>query len=129
MEKTRHDELTESFLKFNDEHPEVLTAFCRFTLQLIRAGREHGGAKMVMERVRWDSALGSREPDTFKVNNNFTAFYARAFHQLYSEHDGFFRTRNQVSKDAAAVGLPDLRPSYYEDPFARADANQLALGI
>lgn len=113
--KSRHDELVQSFLDFHRDNPIVFDLFCQFTMVLIRRGFQHGGAKMVMERVRWESAFAGQDGhDQFKINNNHAAFYARAFMNCYPEHDGFFRLRRQHSKDEPAVRLPELRPSYWD---------------
>lgn len=39
-------------------------------------GRHKLGIKTLYERARWEIALATTDPD-FKLNNNFTAFYAR----------------------------------------------------
>jgi hypothetical protein len=31
----------------------------------------------------------------------------------YPQHDGFFRTREQKSRDLAPVNLPELMPSHF----------------
>jgi len=81
-----------AFLEFDRANPEVWRLFVRFTFQVIRSGRRHYGAKAVFERIRWHVALETTEVD-FKLNNNFTAYYARKFHEEYPEHAGFFHTR------------------------------------
>ena len=38
---------------------------------------------------------------------------ARKFMERYPEHDGFFRTRKQISDEHDATNLPELTPEYY----------------
>jgi hypothetical protein len=51
---------------------------------------------------------------SFKLNNNYHAFYARSFMEIYPEHDGFFRTRRQISEEQPPVGMPELTPEYFD---------------
>ena len=76
---------------FIGEHPDFWMRFCTFAHQMIRAGRDHYGAKAVVERVRWETAVKGGED--FKINNNFVSTFVREFMRQYPEHDGFFRTR------------------------------------
>ena len=78
-------------LDFIAEHPDFWSWFVWYALEVIRAGHSHYGAKAVVERVRWHQAIAGG--DDYKLNNNFTATFAREFHRQYPEHDGFFRTR------------------------------------
>lgn len=68
-------------------------------------------AKGIFERIRWHTDKPNHEgKSTFKLNNNYTAIYARMFHACYPEHAGFFRTRHQISEKAPATGLPEFSP-------------------
>jgi hypothetical protein len=97
---TRRQQLLEQFKRFNKEHPEVWKLFVRFTKDRIAQGFEHYSSDAICHRVRWETDQPTYDKDKeFKLNNNFTAFYARRFHRRYPEHDGFFRTRRQISKD------------------------------
>jgi len=87
-----------AFARHHEENPGVWELFQRFTLEAIRAGRAHFGAKAIMERMRWFTDIESRG-DAFKVNNNFAAFYARMFEQEFPQHAGFFRKRHSAADD------------------------------
>lgn len=74
------------------ECPDAWRLFCRFTFEAIGAGRRHIGAKLIVERIRWETMIGhGREP--FKVNNSATTYLARAFARAYPEHADVFRFR------------------------------------
>lgn len=103
---TRRDEMERAFHAFIAEHPEVWRLFVRFTLEKIDRRYEHYGAHAMLERVRWETDTGADAPD-LKLNNNFAAFFAREFHRTYPQHDGFFRTRRQLSEGRCATGLPE----------------------
>lgn len=83
------------FLAYDSENPQVWTSFEKFALQVTETGREYFGAKAVMERVRWYSVVEAN--DTFKVNNNWVAFYARKFGLKYPKHADFFRIRDSAA--------------------------------
>lgn len=81
--------------KFRDYHlnnPHVWREFEKLSWQLIRAGRTRFGAQMIIEVMRWNTAI-SAENDEFKINNNYAAHYARMFMAKYPQYRGFFTTR------------------------------------
>lgn len=91
--------LVREFEAFHRDNPQVYALFVRFALQA--AGRRsHFGAKAVFERMRWHAAFDVTG-DEFKVNNNYTAFYARLFERDYPQHAGFFRQRASVADGVA----------------------------
>ena len=110
---TRYDELRAEVKKFSAAHPEVWRLFSKFTFDRIGLGFKNYSANAIFERIRWetDQAQGTE----FKLNNNYRPFYARAFMTQYPEHDGFFRTRKQISKAAPAVRRPPLGPKFFSD--------------
>jgi len=95
--ETRLEELGLEFARYHAANPQVWRLFVRFTTDLIRRGFEHYSADAVLHRIRWHTDVETRSPEEFKINNNYTAEYARMFHQLYPEHAGFFRTRRRRS--------------------------------
>ena len=83
----------EKWWAWHRENPDVWKLFEKFTDDVIARGHEHYSAKAIFERIRWHTEI---ETDgAFKLQNNFTAYYARLFHALRPECDGFFRTRLQ----------------------------------
>lgn len=112
--ETRHKEMLGQAREFHKKHPKVWHLFCGFTLELIQRGFRHYGAKSIMERIRWHTDTPDDEGrSTFKINNNYTAFYSRGFMEKYKEHDGFFRTREQVSRVEPATNKTELTPEDY----------------
>ena len=109
----RHEEMRQQVIEFNRKHPEVWRYFCWFTFGLIHKGFANYSVNAIFERIRWEIDAGGNGVTRFKLNNNYRAFYARAFMRKYPEHDGFFRTREQTSRDLAPVKLPELMPSYF----------------
>jgi hypothetical protein len=95
--------LDRSTLNYLESYPDVWALFCRFAFELIRAGREHGGAKAIVERIRWETATSAHYADiAFVVNNSATASLARIFAATFPSQSEFFRTRKRPSERKAA---------------------------
>jgi len=80
------------FPKYHTDNPQIYEAFKRVALQAIDKGYSHWGAKGVFEVIRWQTNVSAKD-DIFKVNNSFTAYYARMFANEYPQHKDFFRKR------------------------------------
>jgi len=81
------------FLVFHSTYPKVYMLFEKYALQLIAAGHTKLGAKMIIERIRWEFATGSKDADGFKINNNHTCFYSRLFITNHPQYKDFFEFR------------------------------------
>ena len=81
------------FANFHHRNPHVYDMFESFTLQLIGAGHRRGSAEMIINRMRWETALETTEVQ-FKINNNYKPLYARMFAFLNPEHEKFFSFRD-----------------------------------
>ena len=81
------------FANFHHRNPHVYDMFESFTLQLIGAGHRRGSAEMIINRMRWETALETTEIQ-FKINNNYKPLYARMFAFLNPEHEKFFSFRD-----------------------------------
>jgi hypothetical protein len=90
-------------IEFLEAHLDVWDLFVRFTFELIHKGHAHGGAKAVVERIRWHSFTSAHVADLeFVCNNNSTASLARIFAATYPAHADFFRTRKRPTESRAA---------------------------
>ena len=85
--------IADKFAAFHDAYPNVYVLFERFSLQLLMSGHKKIGAKMIMERVRWECATGSNDETGYKINNNYIAHYARLFIKRNPEYKECFETR------------------------------------
>ena len=92
----------QSFAAFHAAHPDVWFHFERFTLELIRKGYEHHSADAVLHRVRWETDANA-DGQPYKIQNNWTAYYARMFHRRHPIHAGFFRTRKSKADEEVAA--------------------------
>lgn len=96
-ERTRTDQLLDDFARFHRSNTHIWELFCRFAEEAHRTGRTHYSAKAVFERIRWHVEVETQGED-LKLNNNYTAHYARMFHLHRPDMDGFFRVRRLVSE-------------------------------
>lgn len=79
------------FEEYDRQNPQVYAMFKRFAFEAIRAGRTRMGAKMIAERIRWETVVSGN--DGFKINNNIVAGLARRFAQDYPQYADRFETR------------------------------------
>ena len=110
---SRRDEMAEQCMTFHQQHPEVWDLFVQFTHEMIAKGFRNYSVNAIFERIRWEKDAGGDGTESFKLNNNYRALYARRFMRMYPQHDGFFRTREQISVVKPATNLPELTPSAY----------------
>lgn len=78
-----------------DANPEAMGLFIRFAKDMIERNKRFG-AKALAERVRWECAVMTRG-DTFKINNNFTAYVARRLIAMYPRLASLMETRETAS--------------------------------
>jgi hypothetical protein len=81
----------DDFREYDNAHPEIWESFSRHAFELIAMGRKHYGAKAIMEVIRFHTAV--RGGDDFKINNIYTAYYARKFAAAHPKYRDFFQYR------------------------------------
>ena len=95
----REDETIQAaFERFNVDNPRVYRLLVGFARQLKARGYEHGGIKMLWERMRWEFALERDPLEPFKLSNNYHSRYARRIMEQESDLAGFFRTRELTAE-------------------------------
>ena len=83
-------ELKIKFNQYHHDNPEIYKVFKSYALRAVKL-KSHFGAKAIFEIIRWNTEISGN--DEFKINNNYTALYARLFENEYPQHTGFFRKR------------------------------------
>lgn len=88
-----------AFAEFHRANPHVYETLERLAFKLRNRGIERWGIKALWEVCRYELALGTNaHVATFKLNNNYTAHYARLLMENNPEDlDGFFETRERRS--------------------------------
>ena len=84
--------LEEKFAKFHAENPKVYRLFDRFAMEAVAAGRLILSAKLIFERIRWETTVITAG-DEYKLNNNYHAYYARLWMKRNPYMMVKFRTR------------------------------------
>ena len=89
--------LQADFQRFHAENPHVYSHLERLAFKLRNRGVQRWGVKALWEVLRYELALNTAEPvSTYRLNNNFTAYYARLLMERNPEDlAGFFETRER----------------------------------
>jgi len=88
------------YQQFHDENPWVMSHLADLALQLKRRGVRRYGIAPLFEVLRYQHAIRTTDPNsTFRLNNNYRAYYARDIMATYPELDGFFETRVSKADD------------------------------
>lgn len=85
------------FEKFDRENPKMFALFERFTMEAIRSGRKKIGARLIVERIRWEIYVLTTTDDGFKMNGNYVPFFARKFIAAHPQHAKIFELRSSVA--------------------------------
>ena len=83
-----------NFERFHQQNHHVLRYVVRIAQELKKRGFTRAGMKLIFERLRWLYAWQTRGDD-YKLNNNYTAYYARVVMLICPDLDGFFKVRKQ----------------------------------
>jgi hypothetical protein len=79
------------FWKHHDVNPRMYELFNQFAGQAV-VRRPRYSSDAILHRIRWFTDIESTgEP--FKVNDHYSAYYARLWMRDHPEHAGFFETR------------------------------------
>lgn len=113
--QTRHEQLRQSAQEFHNAHPFVYEMFDKYTREVISWGFKNYAGQTIFERIRWKTDQAKTGEKEFKMNNNHMPFYTRRWMKMNPEYDGFFRTREQISKKQSPVNLPELTPQYFDN--------------
>ena len=85
--------LDQKFQIYHMANPHIFQLFRSFAGDIKKAGYKNFGAKAIMELVRWELSVNSKDPMLFKINNNYTSRYVRLLEQKDPSFIGFFRKR------------------------------------
>jgi hydrogenase maturation factor len=98
------NKIERAFIEFDTQNPEVYKQLVRLARQWKAAGKAKLGIKTLFEKLRWEwHVAGLTESDGYKLNNNFTALYARKIMKNEADLDGLFEIRSLASERAPMV--------------------------
>ena len=72
---------------------KVANKFIRLAIGLKRGEFKTFGAKAIVERVRWNMVMRSRDEEGYKINNSYVSRLSRFAETRCPELKGFFRMR------------------------------------
>ncbi len=78
---------------FHRNNPHVLEAVRKVALQMRRAGHAQWSVNGAFEVLRYQWAMQTHDPEGFKLNNTYRAWYARELMRTTPELADFFETR------------------------------------
>ena len=79
------------FLKFHHNNPKVYQLWDQFTNEAINRGYNKIGARLICERIRWETSIHTDED--IKFNDNYIAYYARLWMKNNTQHKNLFKTK------------------------------------
>ena len=86
--------LERAFWEFHSQNPHVYDKLEQLALQLRSSGVTRWGIKALWEVCRYELVLRtSSSARSFRLNNNYTAYYARLLMERCPDLAGFFETR------------------------------------
>ena len=85
--------MNEKFEIYHRDNPQIYKEFERFTLQTIQRGFQHYSSKGIIEIIRWHTGIFANKG--FKVNNNYTPYYADLFEANHPQYKDFFYKRER----------------------------------
>jgi len=90
--------IEQAFLAFHQDNPHVYRELVALARQAHARGVRRIGMKMLFEVLRWNVALRTGGDD-FKLNNNYTSYYARLIMLHEPDLDGIFETRQLHARE------------------------------
>lgn len=83
-------------------NPKAVELFFRFADEAWEHGRRTIGAKLIVERIRWETSIITSGED-YKINNNYTAYLARMYVKKKPERDTLFKFREVASQNRGVL--------------------------
>ncbi len=101
------DGLGNRFDAVHRANPHIYALFEAMALRLIQRGWKRYSSDAILHAVRWETMHHLADGTLFKINNDWSAFYARKFIQAHPVHGGFFELR--VSQADQVIPRADPR--------------------
>ena len=86
-----------AFERFDKERPQVYREFKKYAEIYLKKGFTHCSADHLLHIVRFHLSMETSPNETFKINNNYTACYARKLMSEDERFKDFFETRQRKS--------------------------------
>jgi hypothetical protein len=110
MTYRRNMPLAKAFEKFDAENPHVYRALVDVTRQMYERGMRRVSVDFVYHIARW-SIITATNDIGFKLNDHYTAFYARLIMWLEDDLDGMFALRPSEADEWARLTFVYAEPT------------------
>lgn len=84
------------FVTTHLRHPELFNLYERFVEETVQCGHKHQSSDFILHRVRWETTVNTADETKrtdFKVNNNYSKYYAEHYMLGHPDRRGFFQLR------------------------------------
>jgi len=95
--------IAEAFREFHSGNPIIYELFKSYALRAIDKGKRKASAKMLINAIRWEHYLETTSED-YRINDAFTAYYAREFNKDFPEYEYLFELRRIRSGEVIELG-------------------------
>ena len=89
--------LSERFRRFHLDNPEVYQQFKHYVRILWNRGYRHYSSDGILHIIRYRSAIRKDPREMYKINNSYSAFYARLLIRDEPQYKDFFELRTRKS--------------------------------
>lgn len=98
------DDLKHKWWKWHRANLEVYEAFEIIAFDLIKQGHKRYSSDAILHIVRFNLNRTKGPNDQYKINNNYSAYYARLFMHYHPRYNDFFETRQ--TNESNTTDLP-----------------------
>jgi hypothetical protein len=79
-----------SFNAFHKQHPEIYTLYKLCAFELVKRNVRKISSDFILHKIRWDMIAADKH---IRINNDYSAHYARKFVKDYPNYGGSFYFR------------------------------------
>ncbi len=97
--------IEQAFKEFNQANPKIYELFKEQVLRAQKAGKKKVSSKAIINYIRWEMHIKTTSEDGYKINDAFTAMYARKYVHDYPHNKSLFEFRKRKSIDLTVSGI------------------------
>jgi hypothetical protein len=95
--RKKKESIRDRFHRFHNRNPHVYDTIISIAVQMKKANVHKFGMKGIFEYLRWQYSMQT-QGESYKLNNIYTALYARLVMDHEPELRGFFETRKRLEE-------------------------------
>ncbi len=94
FEQTNGKTIFQSFKGFHNANTHIYDKFAELVTQAVDANKKKISSKLIINKIRWDMYMSTTDDGTgYKINDAYTAWYARLYIRRNPHHKELFETR------------------------------------